>query len=132
VFELNSKLLIMVLVGISLYFVAMHYSNTITIEGLQDTYHQGDEIKFSATIEGFGDGVTWYSVEFYQTERGVQSLPGSSVGGDNVSYLNFPTPFKETIEHSVDTKQHTGPTGTYTMSFSAVGHTVEKTFTLLP
>ncbi|MGI0023495.1 MAG: hypothetical protein ACRD9Q_11645 [Nitrososphaeraceae archaeon] len=120
------------ILAISAYFTVMHYATNIIIEELQDSYRIGDEIRFTAKVTGFGDGANAYSVEFQNEIENGRGLAGLGSSNDNVSYLNFPLPFEETIHYARQTNYYEDAPGSYFMRFSTLGHTVEKRVTLLP
>lgn len=121
------------IIAISAYFSITYYATTITIEGLESEYHYGDEIKFGATVRGFGDAVPAYSVEFQSLD-----YPGMGIGGNYVmdgtstTYLNFPLPFEKTINYSHIVNSQDDKLGPYLMKFRTLGHTLEKKVTLVP
>ena len=116
----------------AVYFFAMHYATNITVEGLEETYHIGEEIRFSAKVTGFGDRVNAYSVEFQNEKVGERGLAGLGSMSDNVSYLNFPLRYEDTINYTHQTNYYDDEAGSYIMKFSTLGHTVERKLTLLP
>lgn len=129
----NLVYFIMAVFSIAVYFSATYFATTITIEGLEDEYHFGNEIKFAAKIRGFGDAVPSYSVEFQnEANPGIQMGGVGSISGADTTYLNFPIPFEKTINYSHTTNIYDDRSGTYVMKFNTLGHTVEKKITLLP
>jgi hypothetical protein len=121
------------IIAISAYFSATYYATTITIEGLESEYHYGDEIKFAATVRGFGDAVPAYSVEFQSLDYPGMGIAGNYVmDGTSTTYLNFPLPFEKTINYSHIVNSQDDKLGQYIMKFRTLGHTLEKKVTLVP
>lgn len=115
------------------YFFAMYYSTTITIDGLESTYHYGDEIKFAVKVRGFGDAVPAYTIEFQSEDNPGMGIGGvGSIDGTSTTYLNFPLPFEKTINYSHTVNSQDDRLGPYIMKFRTLGHTEEKKVMLLP
>jgi hypothetical protein len=131
VYELRTFYFLVIAVIVT-YFSVMYLATTITLEGLEDTYHLGSEIKFTVKVKGFGDAVPSYSVGFQKEDNPGMVMGGvGSTGSVDLSYLNFPLPFEKTINYSYTTNIYNDSPGTYVMKFSTLGHTVEKKITLL-
>jgi len=123
----------LVIVAIVAYFSITYLATTITIEGLENSYHIGTEIKFTAKVRGFGDATPSYYVSFQKEDNPGIGMGGvGSAGNVDLTYLNFPLPFEKTINYSYTTNIYNDHSGTYVMKFDTLGHTIEKKITLLP
>jgi hypothetical protein len=124
---------LIVMAIIPVYFVGMHYTTTITVENLKEVYHQNSMMEIKAIVEGFGSDFSSYSFEFPRVDKqDSPGLGGLSVGGDGKSYLDFPLPFKQTIDETFDLSQDQSDTGRYEMRFSTLGQEFREEFTLIP
>lgn len=124
---------VMTIIVIAAYFSAMYLTTTITVEGLEDTYHFGNEIKFTAKVQGFGDAVPAYNIVFQnQANLGIQMGAVGSISGIDTTYLNFPIPFEKTINYSYTPNIYNDKSGAYVMKLNTLGHAVEKKIKLLP
>jgi hypothetical protein len=118
---------------IPVYFVGMHYTTTITVEDLKEEYHQNDTIKITVIVKGFGSEVSSYRFEFLSVDK--QDSPGLSglyVSGEGKSYLDFPIPFKQTINEKFDLSQDQSDAGRYEMRFSTLDQEFREEFSIIP